>query len=185
MNIDVQKQIITVILTSLFVLLMEILLYVAFVVPVAETGLRSSLSRDHEDGRLYDNTYLGTLRAVICTLRGSEAKDIKSHNNRLLFNAFLIVLLPVVLLVVSFSVSPRLRQASMKYVVIDVTMGVLLLVMFQGLFYVLGTKWQYTAMEIVNQKIVEQYKESAGEKVCVDRTVQALLGVPATCSGGP
>lgn len=188
MNIEYQKQLVTVVGTAFLVVLMEILLFVGFILPTAEAGLRNTLSRDNEDGRLYDNAHLGmgTARAVLCTMRTGEIADIKTHNSQLLFKAFLIALLPLLIVIVMFMSSSRLRQTSLKYVYADIAVGVLLLVIFQGLFYIIGTKWRYTAMDVVTQDIVRQYREGAGEgeNVCLDPNIQTLFGIEGkdTCA---
>jgi len=150
------------------VTLFEILLFRVLVVSQAHAAVYGTLSKNEKRGGLYDNPKLATIKALICTMQRYERDSLHQHNSHLMLVSFMIAALPLILMVILVLSSSELRYTSFKYVYLDVMMAVLLLVSFQGLFYVLGRRWQYSPLSEIQHRIVEQYVADAAKDGDVD-----------------
>lgn len=148
--------------------LFEILLFRVLVVPQAHGAVYNTLSKNEKRGGLHDNPKAAVIKALICTMERYERDSLKQHNSHLMLISFMIAALPLILMVILVLSSSELRKASFKYVYLDVTMAVLLLMLFQGLFYVLGRRWQYSPISEIKHRIVEQYVTDAAKDGDVD-----------------
>jgi hypothetical protein len=139
------------------------------------------MTRTNEGG-IYptQSTQAATMRSLLCTLEALERENTETKNAHLRFVCFCIILLPAFIVILLFFSSHNLRQANLRYVVLDVVIGSCLLMVFQATFYFFGKNWEFTSMEKVHRIVGEKYRQDAendGDSISADENFSVALGL--------
>ena len=183
-DVEAQKQIVTVFATAFVVIIVEVMIFLYGVVPATKQSVHLALSprrgADSLDRRAWADPGTALGRGMLCTLQQLEMRDTRERNRRVMVIAAMIIFLPFLIVLLMFAISAPLRNSSLRYVAIDVLLGVVLLVAFQGTFYMLGMNWTYTPVQKVNSLVVQTYRDQArsdGDEVRANADYSAAIGL--------
>lgn len=155
-DVHVKLQVVSVLLVTAFVVAFELAIYLNGVVPIARSSLRSLL---HGAAGVRRTNGVVAVDAALSLLEQRERRLVRTNNGAAVLRGVLIVVAPVLLVVLLFLSSARLRDAPLGHVLADVGCTVLLLGAFQGCFFMLGQQWAYPSVREMVAAITKQYRE--------------------------
>lgn len=155
-------QVTSILLVTSIVVAIELCLYLYAVVPAARKGLRTimqpSTKPDAGDG---DTVPARPFDVPLALAAEREAPLVTANNDACVLHGLLIAVVPLVLLVILFLSSRRLRAAPLGGTLIDVAMSVGMIAAFQLTFMFMGQQWSYPSMNFMIRTITDAYRTAA------------------------
>jgi hypothetical protein len=158
-DVEVKQQLVTVALVAVVVMIGEAYLYFQILTPEVHGSVRTML-RDLP----LPATPAGARTVLQVLLGTAEARErtlMDNGNTGAVVNTVLIVLTPLLFVGLLFLGSSRLRAAPLWPILVDVFAVLVLVGLFEGLFFLFAHRWAFPSTPELAMAVVEQYRTGA------------------------